>query len=122
DSPEQLIGELCRVSSEYVLLDYPSIFSFNCLSYFLFFLKRLIEKDTRKFTVFTHSEICKMAARNGFTEVRRINQFFWPLVIHRIHRSVALGKILERPFHFLGITKLFGSPTLILFKKTETVA
>lgn len=119
DNPELLISELCRVSAKFVLIDYPPLCSFNCLYSLIFFIKRAIEKDTRIFTIFTHAQMSQLVQKLGYTVVTRKNQFFWPVVLHRIHKRAWLGRLLETPMRMLGATALFGSPTIVLLEKVK---
>ncbi len=109
----ELIGELCRVARRSVVLDYPSVRSANILSAQLFELKRGIELNTRKFILFTPSQINAAFADRGFI-VRKVRpQFLLPMVLHRWAGQAALSKLAERPGRLLGLTRWFGSPIIV---------
>ncbi len=117
DPWQKHLEEICRVSSEYVLIDYPPLVSSNLLNTLLFPLKKKMEGNTRTFTIFKHSEIDAEFKRNGYQLVARKGQFFWPMVVHRKIKSVRLSNILEFPASFLGLQKIFGNPVIALYQK-----
>lgn len=115
DSWKHLIAELCRVAKHQVIVDYPPLRSFNILYRFLFKLKQGAEGDTRTFTIFSDEEIIKIFAESGFTLQMKRPQFFLPMVFYRKLGNAKIGSILERLFHMLRLTKVFGSPTIASF-------
>lgn len=108
-----LIKELCRVSRLGVIIDYPSIRSFNLFYKFLFRLKKGAEGNTRKFLIFTDQEIINEFQNHGFRVERKIPQFFFPMVLHRKLKLPVLSATLEGMTRIFGLTKLFGSPTIL---------
>ncbi len=108
-----LIGELCRVARRSVVLDYPSVRSANILSARLFQLKRGIELNTRKFMLFTPSQIDTAFAERGFIVRKERPQFLLPMVLHRWADRAALSRLAEAPGRLLGLTRWFGSPIII---------
>ena len=109
----QLIQELCRVARQAVIVDYPTHLSVNCLSPILFQVKKLIETNTRTFTMFSHREIGAAFAQAQFTVRERSGQFFLPMVVHRMLKSPGMSALLEAPFGILNVTKFLGSPVIV---------
>jgi len=107
-----LIKELCRISANRVIIDYPTGQSVNFLANVFFGLKKNVEKNTRTFTLFSHREIRETFAMHGFL-VRRHPQFFWPMVLHRMLKNRQVSRFIETPPHWLGLTRLFGSPVVL---------
>ena len=66
-----LIGELCRVASRSVLLDYPSVRSVNIVAERFFEVKKGIELNTRRFLTFSPRQIRAPSRINGFVVLRR---------------------------------------------------
>ncbi len=116
---KKLVGELCRISKNSVIIDYPPIFSFNFFYPLLFRLKKLLEGNTRTYALFTHHEIEREFALHGFSLQRRDGQFFLPMVFYRILKKPALSAWIEDIFSVLGLSKIFGSPTIAHFVRGE---
>lgn len=114
---KRFIQELTRVSKNYVLVDFPTLYSFNFFSSLLFPLKKKIEKNTRPYTIFREAEIVEEFKKNGFAPVSKYSQFFFPMALYRALSSAALPQKVETLCRALGLTQRWGSPVLYLFKK-----
>jgi 2-polyprenyl-3-methyl-5-hydroxy-6-metoxy-1,4-benzoquinol methylase len=112
-----LIAEMCRVADRKIIFDYPSWFSANFLTPFLFRIKRLIEGNTRRYTIFTMGELKREFKKHGFICSATQKQFFFPMGIHRALRSPLLSRALEGFASWIGLTALFGSPVIIRFER-----
>jgi ubiquinone/menaquinone biosynthesis C-methylase UbiE len=112
-----LIAEMCRVADQKVIFDYPVWFSANILTPLLFRIKRRIEGNTRRYTIFTTSELCDEFLKYGFVRTAMRKQFLLPMGIHRAIKSPLVSKTLEGAAKLLGITALFGSPVIIRFER-----
>ncbi len=119
DNWEAFIEELCRVSSHSVIIDYPEKFSFNVFSNFLFFLKKYVEKNTRRYLCFNQRQIDDAFSLHGFTHQARYKQFLLPMAAHRMLRMKTLSVFGEGLFRALGLTPLFGSPVVSCFAITS---
>lgn len=108
----ELVGELCRVSRHRVVVDYPARRSVNFFADKLFSLKKNLEKNTRPFSLFQHAEVAGAFAAHGYS-VKRRPQFFWPMVLHRMHKTPGAARVLEAPCRLLGLTALLGSPVVL---------
>jgi SAM-dependent methyltransferase len=108
-----LIRELCRVARRAVLVDYPSIRSFNIVASRFFRLKRGIELNTRRFMTFSPGQINSAFAANGFVVRAEQPQFLLPMVLHRLANQSRFSKAAEVPGRWLGLTKRFGSPVIL---------
>lgn len=117
DSWPDLITELCRVAKCQIVIDYPPLSSFNLFYGFFFSLKKRIEGNTRSFLVFRTSQLEAEFAKHGFVKVAEYKQFFVPMVAHRAIKSVAISKCVEGLCRMLGLTALFGSPSLIKLER-----
>lgn len=115
----RLVSELCRVAKVAVLIDYPPIISFNLFYGALFFLKRGLEGNTRTFLIFREKELKAEFAKHGFVPERQYKQFFFPMVLHRMLKTPLISKALEGFCRCIGLTALFGSPTLLKMVRVE---
>ncbi len=111
----RLVAELCRVAKDGVIIDYPPLLSGNCIAPITFQIKKLIEGNTRPFSIFTHSEICSEFELNGFMLKKRHGQFFFPMGMHRLLKNRSLSSLLEKLAHTLTLRDSLGSPSLALF-------
>lgn len=112
----ELLAELCRASSRYVLIEFAAASGAQRLSHALFGLKRHVEGDTRKFWTYTVDEVGAELRRLGFRLVDVDRQFVLPIVVHRMLRQPALSRAVERALAMLGLSR-FGSPVLLLAER-----
>ncbi|MFL5511379.1 MAG: class I SAM-dependent methyltransferase [Gemmatimonadales bacterium] len=108
-----LIGELCRVASRSVLVDYPSVRSINIVAERFFAVKKGIELNTRRFLTFSPRQIRDAFADYGFAVRAEQPQFLLPMVLHRLANQSLLSRAAEVPGRWLGLTRRFGSPVII---------
>lgn len=113
----QLIRECARVARRVVILDYPLKSGLNALAPLLFGAKRKLEKNTRTWRNFKHREVARAFAAAGFAPAGRSGQFFWPMVLHRSLKNVALSSALEGVPEKLGMTRRFGTPVIARFER-----
>ncbi len=117
DDPPRFVAECARIARQAVLLDYASKRSANFLSDLLFEWKRGVEKDTRVFRSFDDGEVRALLAAHGFHPAGAVRQFFWPMALHRAHKSATAGQALEGCARALGLSRVLGSPVLALFRR-----
>jgi SAM-dependent methyltransferase len=113
----ELVAALCRLARVAVLVDYPTRRSVNAAADLLFGLKKGVEGDTRRFTVFSDAEIEGAFARHGFTPTGRRPQFFFPMALHRGLGSARLARALEGAASALGLTRALGSPVILRLER-----
>ena len=109
--------ELTRVARETLVIDYPSIRSFNWMATHLFGFKKRIEGNTRPFACFKEADLVQLCETLGFARVDRYPEFFLPMVIHRLVQRPALSAAAEALFRYLRITSLLGSPVIVKFRR-----
>jgi len=114
-----LIAEMCRVAEHSVIFDYPIWCSTNILTPLLFRIKKIIEGNTRRYTIFTTAELIREFKKHGFTRTAQKKQFFFPMGLHRAIGNPKVSRFLEGVARFLGLTLLFGSPVIIRFERTQ---
>jgi len=84
----------------------------------LFALKKSIERDTRPFRSFHPEEMGALFRQAGFEHVTSNGQFFWPMVLHRTHRSASVARAMEFVPRFAGLGRWLGSPILALYRRS----
>ena len=116
---QALIGEMCRVASRAVILDYPDRRSFNLVQSAFFAWKKAIEKNTRTFQCFTRRQLFDEFARRGFDRSTVKPEFFFPMVLHRAMGAVRISRLMESAANALGITRMLGSPVILRAESTR---
>lgn len=109
----QFLRELCRVASDRVIIDYPTVQSFNWLSTRLFAWKQKVETNARPFKCFRNAEIANLFDAIGFPVVRSAGQFVLPMALHRLVGLDAFSRSTESLARLAGLTALFGSPVIV---------
>ena len=107
-----LVGELCRVSTRAVIVDYPSRRSANAAASSLFAAKKTVEKDTRPFAVFADADVRAAFASHGFAIRETRRQFAVPMAAHRALGLAPASRAVERLARLVGLTSLAGSPVI----------
>jgi SAM-dependent methyltransferase len=111
---QRLIGELCRVAADRVIVDYPARRSLNIISRRLFDMKRSIEGvTTRRFSLYGRQEVSRAFAAAGFEVTDERPQFLLPMVLYRLLRSALFARAAEWPGSRLGLTRVLGSPVIV---------
>lgn len=111
---QKLLLEMCRVSKQSIVIDYPPKSSFNIFYPILFSLKKTVEGEgTRTFLRFSPSEIQDCLKSTHFEVIAEKKQFFLPMAFHRMIRCARLSRCLEGFFGIIGLTDLLGSPTIL---------
>lgn len=116
---KRLLRELCRVSRDLVVIDYPTYQSVNVIAEALFSLKKGVEKNTRRYTTFWDREIENECRESGFTRALRTGQFVFPMALHRGLKTVGLSKALEKGMAAMKADRLCGSPVILSMRKQE---
>jgi ubiquinone/menaquinone biosynthesis C-methylase UbiE len=117
DCWQELLKELSRVSKHVVIVEYPALCSFNCIQTLAFPIKRLLEGNTRRFLVFSASEIEATCTSVGLSSSKRRAQFFLPVGVIRQVKNVKMVRAIEGIFASLGFVQLFGSPVIHKLRK-----
>jgi SAM-dependent methyltransferase len=119
DDWKGFVRELCRLSRDAVIVDYPTFRSVNIISRLFFPLKKLVEKNTRTFTTFWEAELAEEFKKNGFILKDKFPQFFFPMALHRGVKQRVFSESIEAAASALQLTKMLGSPVLGLFKRID---
>lgn len=108
-----LIKELCRVAEKFVIVDYPTSQSVNVIAPGLFNLKKKVELNTRRWSLFKHAEISREFEKNKFQVKDRTGQFFLPMALHRIMKCKKISESLEAACRACGLSGKWGSPVIL---------
>ena len=112
----QVIAELCRVADQLVIFDYPSRRSFAVQAGVRAVAARLGAR-TEAYRVFSHAEIVRELAANGY-RVRSVHrQFVLPIALHKTIGSRRFTIWMERRLDYAGLLRVFGSPVTLVAER-----
>lgn len=117
----ELLAEMCRVANRAVIVDYPDSRSFNRFYRQFFKWKQAFEGgSTRTFITFQPEEIPAEMTRHGFGRPVVLRELFVPMVVHRVMGRAGLSRSVERAAAGLGLTRRFGSPSVLRMERLLT--
>ena len=114
---EALLAEMARVTKQRLLIDYAALSSANILTPLLFRAKRRIEGNTRPYFCYTAGRLLRYLRTLGFARIRRCKQLFAPMGLHRKLNSPRLSAGVESVCETLGLTRMFGSPVIMVAQR-----
>jgi SAM-dependent methyltransferase len=117
DRFEPLLQEMARVSNGRVIVDFPPVLSANLVQPLLFGMKRQLEGNTRPYFSYDVRQLYRPLRAAGFGRFRVAKQFTLPMVIHRKAASPGFSEVLETACRWSGLTRLFGSPSVLLAER-----
>ncbi|MGH7664216.1 MAG: class I SAM-dependent methyltransferase [Gemmatimonadaceae bacterium] len=110
----ELLLEMTRLSSRFLLLDFPIHESLHRMSGAMFGIKRRVERNTRPYFSYRLEDIRIRLDELDFRVLRQQGQFVLPMVAHRFMRAPGLSRNLEGVLCALGLGSRWGSPVLLL--------
>jgi SAM-dependent methyltransferase len=110
---ERFLGELCRVSARWVVVDYPSTSGLNALTPLLFGVKKRLEGNTRHYRSFSAGELGRVFSSHGYRTGAVSKQFVLPMALHRACGSAAPLRLAESASRAIGLTAIAGSPVTL---------
>ena len=110
----QCLGELCRVSRECVVFDYPALVSAAALQAAGRRLVAALGGRTEAYRVFSDGVMRRELARHGFRVAASHRQFVLPIALHKAIGRRGATVALERGLAAAGLLRLLGSPVTVL--------
>lgn len=114
------LAELCRVSRERVVFDYPSAASAAALQSLGRRLAAALGRKTEAYRVFRHAAIARAVAAQGFRIYRVHHQFVLPIAVHKLVGSRGFTRGVEGMLARLGLLRLLGSPVTVVAVRCES--
>ena len=111
------VDELCRVSRDLVLLDYPSLHSAALLESVVRKVRHAVGARTEPYRVFGDRQIAAALTRNGFRVRDLHRQFVLPIALHKAIGSRSLTESSEDALARTGLLRLFGSPVTLVAQR-----
>jgi len=109
----QCIGELCRVSSHGVVLDYPSATSSALIESVVRKVLHPLGLASEPYRVFLAGPIRRELASHGFRVTSVHRQFVLPIAVHKAIGSRRFTEVSERWLARLRLLRLVGSPITV---------
>jgi ubiquinone/menaquinone biosynthesis C-methylase UbiE len=109
----QCVGELCRVASHGVIVDYPSAVSTALAQSIIRKLLHPLGLSSEPYRVFTDGQIRHEFERHGFRITSIHKQFVLPIAVHKTIGSRRFTEVSESWLARLGLLRLFGSPVTV---------
>jgi ubiquinone/menaquinone biosynthesis C-methylase UbiE len=116
---KQALGELCRVSKDWVVVDFPPRRGFLFFAPIWHRVSSMFKKNVQAYHTLPISQVKTELARRGFELISRDSGFFFPVVVHRTIGSAGFTRASERLFGAIGLTRLAGSPVTVFARRKK---
>jgi SAM-dependent methyltransferase len=107
------LSELCRVSRERLVLDYPAVSSIASLQVMWRRIASAMGSNVEAYRVFSAGDIARELDRHAFRIVSVHKQFVLPIALHKTIGSAGLTRGVESALASAGVLKIAGSPVTI---------
>lgn len=114
---KKVLAELCRVSKDWVIFDFPPRHFFLLTAPIWHFVRGIVQKDVQKYRTFGVREMRNELERNGFEVMYIDHGFFLPVWVHRKISSRRFTTSIESWFRALGVTRFAGSPLMFFARR-----
>jgi SAM-dependent methyltransferase len=108
------LAELCRVSRQRVVFDYPAFSSVAALQAAGRRVAAALGSRTEAYRVFRSGAIRAELARQGFRVAAVHRQFVLPIALHKAIGSRPVTEAVERALRAVGLLELLGSPVTVV--------
>jgi|SRR3972149_5886461 len=107
------IAELCRVSKNVVILDFPPLLSFGGFDSLLKRFFKIFIGHTLTYKTFLINSIAQEFQKNHFKVVLQRKQFFFPYSFHRWLNLPWLSERIEKFVGIIGLIRFMGAPVTV---------
>ena len=111
------LRELCRVSADRVVFDYPSIRSAAALQAAARRIAHMVKPSVEAYRVFSPGAVARVLAGEGFQVRGEHRQFVLPIALHKRLNSEAWTRRVEGMMENTGLMRLFGSPVTMVAER-----
>jgi SAM-dependent methyltransferase len=116
---KKALAELCRVSKDWLLFDFPPRRGFLTFAPLVHLLKKPFSKKLQAYQVIAVCEVREQLGNHGF-EIQSVDHgFFLPITAHRIVGSSGFTRGSEKLFSTIHLTRHFGSPVTIFARRKK---
>jgi ubiquinone/menaquinone biosynthesis C-methylase UbiE len=114
------LSELCRVTREIVVFDYPALISAAALQALSRRVRAWLGYRTVAYRVLSDTTIARELARHGFRVVGRRRQFVMPIAVHKLIGSAAFTRTAEAALAAIGLHWMAASPVTLAAERCES--
>ena len=111
------LAELCRVSADRLVLDYPSLYSAAAIQAAVRRVTHRFNRSVEAYRVFAPSAVARALASAGFEIAGEHRQFVLPIALHKAVNSAAWTERIEGAFERAGVMRRLGSPVTVLARR-----
>jgi ubiquinone/menaquinone biosynthesis C-methylase UbiE len=111
------LRELCRVASNRVVFDYPSLYSGAALQAVVRRVTHRFNPAVEAYRVFSPAAVSRVLAENGFHVTAEHRQFVLPIALHKRVNSEAWTRRVEGMMERAGLMRRFGSPVTVVAQR-----
>jgi ubiquinone/menaquinone biosynthesis C-methylase UbiE len=113
------LSELCRVSKDWVIIDFPPKRGFLRFAPIFHWLQKPFVKNLQPYKVLPLRKITAALDSHGYHILSVDSGFFLPITAHRILRNPQTSRVLETLFAKFRLTKHLGSPVTIFARRKQ---
>jgi ubiquinone/menaquinone biosynthesis C-methylase UbiE len=113
----QCVAELCRVSRQRVVIDFPAASSFAALESLWRRARKALGRPVEAYRVMSERAVRQAFAARGFRVVLVRRQFVLPIAFHKAIGRLSLSLAIERGLAAVGLLRLFGSPVTMVAER-----
>jgi ubiquinone/menaquinone biosynthesis C-methylase UbiE len=111
------LGELCRVASQRVVFDYPSLYSGAALQALVRRVTHTMNPAVEAYRVFSPGAVARALGDAGFRVTAEHRQFVLPIAVHKRVNSEEWTRRVEGWMERTGLMGLFGSPVTVVAER-----
>jgi ubiquinone/menaquinone biosynthesis C-methylase UbiE len=114
---KQALAEMCRVSDQLVIVDYPSRLSVAAFQAGARAVAARFGVRTEAYRVFSNRQVAREFAANGYRIRSRHRLFVLPIALHKRIGSRQFTAWIERRLADVGLLRVFGSPVTVVAER-----
>jgi ubiquinone/menaquinone biosynthesis C-methylase UbiE len=113
----QCVGELCRVSRNRVVVDFPAACSFAALESGVRRVRQALGRPVEAYRVIAERDVEAVFTRHGYRVVTVRRQFVLPINVHKLFNHLGFTLGVERTLAAVGLLRLLGSPVTMVAER-----
>jgi len=111
------VSELCRVTRSRVVVDFPALGSAAALESAARHVAHRLGRGREPYRVFAERDMVAAFASHGFRLARTRRLFVLPIALHKAVGLLGLTRAVESALSAVGLSRLFGSPVMMVFER-----
>jgi hypothetical protein len=111
------VSELCRVSRQRVVIDFPAAASAAAIESLVRRARQAMSQRVEAYRVMRERDVRDALAANGFRVVLVRRQFVLPIALHKAIGRLPLSLAVERGLAAIGLLRAFGSPVTMVAER-----